>query len=83
MARNAAVYKTEGESAVNLIRRFSRRVQGAHVIKRVRAGRYFERPASRTVVRKRALKGLKRKLEVIELIKLGKMTEKPKTRGRR
>ncbi|MDE2071139.1 MAG: 30S ribosomal protein S21 [Patescibacteria group bacterium] len=84
MATNAEVTKNEGESAVNLIRRFSRRVQGAQVIPAVRGGRYFARPKSKQVKRKHALKVIKRREEVQELIKLGKMVERaPRGRGRR
>ena len=36
MATNAEVSKNDNESAINLIRRFSKRVQGAGVIPRVR-----------------------------------------------
>ena len=82
MAVNAEVQKNEGESAVNLIRRFSKRVQGTGLISRMRSRRYHERQKSRLVVRKKALKSLKRREEVAELIKLGKMIEKP-VRGRR
>lgn len=77
MATNAEVSKNEGESAINLIRRFSKRVQGAGVIPRVRSGRYYTRAKSKAVVRKGALKRLSRREEVAELIKLGKMLEKP------
>lgn len=82
MAINAEVQKNEGESAINLIRRFSKRVQGAGLIPRMRSRRYHARPKSRTVVRKQTLKSLKRREEIQELIKLGKIIEKP-TRGRR
>ena len=82
MATNAEVSRNDNESPVSLIRRFSKRVQGAGVITRVRGGRYHERPMSRFTTRKRALKSLKRRAEVQELIKLGKMVEAPK-RGRR
>lgn len=83
MATNAEVQKTDGESTINLIRRFSKRVQGAGVLPRVRGNRYFARPKSKTVVRKSALKRIARREEVQELIKLGKMVEKPKRPGRR
>jgi hypothetical protein len=76
MAVNAEVTKNEGESAVNLIRRFQKRVQGAQVIIRMRARRYRTRVKSPAVVRKHALKALKRREEVAELIKLGKMVER-------
>lgn len=83
MATNAEVQKNDGESAVNLIRRFSKRVQGAGLISRMRNRRYYARPKSRLVVRKHTLKAIKRREEVQELIKLGKMLEKPKRGGRR
>ncbi len=83
MATNAEVSKNDGESAINLIRRFSKRVQGAQVLTRVRAGRYHTRAKSKAVVRKGALKRIARRDEVMELIKLGKMVEKPKRGGRR
>lgn len=83
MATNAEVSKNDGESAVNLIRRFSKRVQGAGLIPNLRNRRYFARPKSRLVVRKKTLKSIKRRAEVQELIKLGKMIEKPKRGGRR
>ena len=77
MAANAEVTKNDGESTINLIRRFSKRVQGAGVIPRVRGGRYHSRDKSKTVQRKSALKRLSRREEINELIKLGKMPEKP------
>jgi ribosomal protein S21 len=82
MATNAEVTRNDGESTINLIRRFSKRVQGAGVISRVRSERYAKRPQSSFVTRKRALKRIKRRDEVQELIKLGKMVETPR-RGRR
>lgn len=82
MATNAEVNKNGDESAVNLLRRFSKRVQGSQVLPQVRSGRYFSRPKSKAVTRKGALKRIARREEVNELIKLGKMVEKPK-RGRR
>ena len=77
MAANAEVTKNEGESAINLIRRFSKRVQGAGVIPRVRGNRYYTRAKSKAVSRKGALKRITRRDEIAELIKLGKMLEKP------
>ncbi len=82
MAINAEVQKNENESPVNLIRRFSKRVQGAGVITSLRGRRYFSRIKSREVRRKQTLKVIKRRENVKELIKLGKMPEKP-VRGRR
>jgi ribosomal protein S21 len=81
MAVNAEVSKNDNETAVNLIRRFSKRVQGAGVIQRLRGRRYHSRLKSREVRRKHTLKVLKRREVVAELIKLGKMVERPKRGG--
>ncbi len=84
MAVQAQVEKNEGETTVNLIRRFSKRVQGAGLIQRVRGNRYYSRIKSREVRKKQTLKVLKRREEVAELIKLGKMVERtPRKGGRR
>ena len=82
MAVNAEVQKTDNESPVNLIRRFSKRVQGTGLIPRMRSRRYHARVKSREVRRKQTLKVIKRREEVQELIKLGKLLERT-TRGPR
>jgi hypothetical protein len=53
---NAEVVKNNNENNLNLIRRFTKKVQGY-------------------VKKKKTLKVLKRRAEVDELIKMGKMTE--------
>lgn len=73
MATNAEVKKNENENAINLIRRFSKRVQGTGLIQATRKRRYYARAKSKLVTRKGALKRLARREEVTELIKLGKM----------
>lgn len=82
MVVQAEVQKNDGENDINLIRRFSKRVQGAGVIMRMRRRRYHSRIKSRNVNRAHALKVIKRREEVQELIKLGKM-EARTTRGPR
>ncbi len=82
MAINAEVTKTDNETPINLIRRFSKRVQGSGLIQRMRGRRYHARIKSREVRRKQTLKVIKRREEVQELIKLGKMMERT-TRGPR
>lgn len=82
MATNAEVTKNENETPVNLIRRFSKRVQGTGLIQRMRTRRYYVRVKSDIVRRKQTLKVIKRREEVQELIKLGKMVERT-TRGPR
>jgi hypothetical protein len=49
----------------------------------MRKRRYYSRDKSRLVRRKRTLKVLKRREEVAELIKMGKIIERPKRGGRR
>ncbi len=83
MTVNAQVEKNDGETTVNLIRRFSKRVQGAGIVPRVRGRRYFSRIKSREVRKKQTLKVIKRREEVAELIKLGKMLERTPGRGPR
>ena len=76
---NAEVVRTGNENNVNLIRRFTKRVQGSGVLPRVRSIRYSSRKQSEYVKKKKTLKVLKRREEVNELIKMGKMVEN--TRG--
>ena len=72
---NAEVVKTGSENNVNLIRRFTKKVQGSGVLPRVRSIRYSTRKLSEYVKKKKTLKVLKRRKEVAELIKMGKMVE--------
>jgi hypothetical protein len=72
---NAEVVKTGNENNVNLIRRFTKKVQGSGVLPRIRSIRYATRKQSEYVKKKKTLKVLKRREEVAELIKLGKMQE--------
>jgi ribosomal protein S21 len=80
MAVNVQVEKNNNESSANLIRRFTKRVQGAGIVPKVRGGRYFSRTKSRNVQRDAKLKKLDRKTEYDKLLKLGKVQE---PRGRR
>jgi ribosomal protein S21 len=84
MAVNVEVTKTGAESGTNLIRRFSKRVQGAGIVPRVRGIRYFSRPQSKTSRKKHALRKIARRETVLELIKQGKLAERaPRTHHRR
>src|SRR3989344_2321989 len=81
MGINAEVQKSGNETSLATIRKFSRRVQGAGLVKLVRNRRYFARGASKIVKKKRALKLIKRHAEYKKLIKEGKIAE-PTIRGR-
>ncbi len=82
MSVNAEVQKSGNETALSVIRKFSRRVQSAGLVKAVRGRRYFSRDASKIVKKKRALKLLKRRAEYRQLVKEGKVAEAP-ARGQR
>ncbi len=84
MTTNVEVSKNEGESTTALIRRFSKRVQSMGLIPRMRSIRYHSRTKSKGVQHKKALKVSRRREEVKELIKLGKLAERvPGTRPKR
>ena len=75
MSINAEVTKTGNETAIATIRKFTRRVQGAALVKTVRAGRYFARDTSKIVKKKRALKMLKKRADYRQAVKEGKIIE--------
>lgn len=79
---NAQVEKSGAESALSVIRKFSRKVQGTGLIQTVRGRRYYERKKSGTVSKKSALKRIARNEKRRELIKEGKLVERD-TRARR
>jgi ribosomal protein S21 len=67
------VKRGKNESTTSLIRRFTRRVQGLGLVRAVRDGRYWERPMSKNVERKRALISKVRRENYNEQVKLGKI----------
>lgn len=81
MAINVHVEKHSNESSSNVIRRFTKRVQGSGIIPKMRGNRYFSRTKSRNVQKEARLKKLERKEKYEELLKLGKVQEH--VRGRR
>lgn len=81
MATNVEVKKNNQESTANLIRRFTKRVQGSGVLNRLRKERYYTREKSEQVNRSRKLIKLEKKAKYDTLLKLGKIQEN--TRGPR
>ena len=75
MAINVQVDKNNNESSANVIRRFTKRVQGAGIIPKVRSGRYRTRIKSDNVQRRAKLKKLVKKTTYEKLLKLGKIAE--------
>ncbi len=80
MATNVQVTKNNNESSANVIRRFTKRVQGAGIVPKVRGSRYFTRTKSRNVQRAAKLKKLEKRDAYEKMVKLGKI---PEFRGRR
>lgn len=80
MATNVEVEKNNNESSANVIRRFTKRVQGAGIVPKVRGSRYHSRTKSRNVRRVARLKKIEKREKYEKLIKLGKIQE---FRGRR
>ena len=80
MAINVEIEKNNNESSANVIRRFTKRVQGAGIIPRMRKNRYFARTKSENVQKTARLKKLKKK-DVYEMqLKLGKIQERTRRR---
>ena len=73
---NVEVERNNNENNVNVLRRFTRKVQGSGILNRVRGIRYNERAKSPYVRKKKTLKRLERRKEVDHLIKMGKMQDK-------
>lgn len=80
---NVEINRSSGESALSTLRRFSRKVQSAGVIPRVRSIRYSSRTQSPYKVKQKALNTLARRAAQAELIKLGKAPAEPRRGGRR
>jgi ribosomal protein S21 len=76
------VKKNTNESNMNLVRRFSRKVQESGIIQKVKSKRYNERPESKIKVKAATLKRLARRKNHEKLLKLGKAVAVVK-RGRR
>ena len=76
MSINVEINRNPNENTLSVLRRFTKKVQGAGILPRVRGIRYASRTLSPYKIKKKTLKSLARKAEVQQLIKLGKMTEK-------
>ena len=77
---NVEVIKNNNENSTNLVRRFTKRVQGSGILKRVRSIRYAQRDFSKYVNKKQALKRIRKTKEIEKLKKLGKFVEKARRR---
>jgi len=80
MATNVQIEKNNNESSANVIRRFTKRVQGSGIIPRMRKNRYFARAKSENVRKTGRLKKLNKKVVYETQLKLGKIQERPRRR---
>ena len=80
MTLNVQVEKNTNESSANVIRRFTKRMQGSGVVPRMRSERYFARDKSSNVRREARLKKLSKKATYEKLLKLGKIQERTRRR---
>ena len=80
MAINVQVEKNQNESSANVIRRFTKRMQGSGVVPRVRKIRYHARTKSENVRQTAKLKKLVKAVAYEKELKLGKIQEKPARR---
>jgi ribosomal protein S21 len=67
------VKKSERETTQSLIRRFTKRVQQSGILLRARESRFHQRPKSRQMKKRAALRREKLKKEYEKLKKLGKL----------
>ncbi len=75
------VKKNANESNMNLVRRFTRKVQESGIIQKVKSKRYNKRAESKIKVKAATLKKLARRKNTEKLFKLGKATKFTKKRG--
>ena len=80
---NIEVSRGPNENNLSVLRRFTKRVQGAGILPRVRSKRYQERTPSRNTRRAKTVTYLKRREVNQELVKLGKLAEVSKSPRRR
>jgi ribosomal protein S21 len=81
MIRVIEIKKTANESNMNLVRRFTRKVQESGIIQKVKSKRYNQRNESKLKTKIATLKKLARKKEQEKLFKLGKVNKFIKKRG--
>lgn len=69
------VTKNGNENSMSLIRRFTRRVKGSGILRKVRGKRFYERKESAYRVKARKLTNIERRTEIERLKKLGKIPD--------
>lgn len=80
---NIEVERGANENNLGVLRRFTKKVQAAGILPRVRSKRYAERDKSENVKRAKTIEYIKKKEVITELTKLGKIAEVSKFSRRR
>lgn len=75
MSENVQVERNNNESSANVIRRFTKRMQNAGIVRRMRDNRYYSRNKSNNVRKMSRLKKLGKKDVYEQAVKLGKITD--------
>jgi ribosomal protein S21 len=83
MAVNVEISKKKNENNMSLLKKFGRRVQESGILQHSRKIRYASRSESDYVKKKNKLHSLRKKEEIEELVKLGKIAPRGRGRGRR
>ena len=79
---NVEVVKSGTESSTSLLRRFSKRVQGSGIVRKVRSKRYSSRVETKFARKKRLLTRLEKRSAYEELARWGKIKAEPEKRRR-
>lgn len=80
MTLNAQVVKSGSENNASLLRRFTKRVQGASVQQEVRRRRYRQRELSKEMKKDNKIDKLRRAERIKWLVKIGEMAERKERR---
>jgi len=83
MTINVEVDKSGGENSANVLRKFTRRMQGTGIVRMLRGRRYYSRNLSEAVKKKQALRRIDKQEKYDQLLKEGKVSERPKKGFRR
>lgn len=83
MAINVSVEKTGTENSMGLVRRFSKRVLGSGIIRRVKDNRYHQRQLSKLKRKQAALRRVSKREKNAELERLGLLEPRNPRGGRR
>ncbi len=77
MAINVSVAKQGSESSMSLVRRFSKRMQGAGIVRKVKSNRYHARAQSKTRRRVSALRRVAKHEKMADMERMGLVEAKP------